>query len=107
MQEKVLGKIESVSFGQDSDRPFLFGIFFEFSFGGSGASWSYTQNIGEGCKWDTAYERQYSFTTLCEYVDSLLVDAKVHKVEDLKNKPTEVTVEDNWVKGFRILTEVL
>jgi hypothetical protein len=41
------------------------------------------------------------------YVSSLLKDAKVNSVDQLKGKPVEVTFDGNMLKSWRILTEVL
>ena len=41
------------------------------------------------------------------YLSKLLNDAKVDSVDKLKGIPVEVTLEDNTLKEWRVLTEVL
>lgn len=107
MSETKFGKINSVRFGQCYDRPFLFGIFFDLSFDGYGASFNESYNISPDCKWSCEGEKRAAFMAMCEYVNGLLNDAMVNYVDELKGKPIEVTVENHMVKSFRILTEVL
>jgi len=107
MAKTKLGKIASVRFGRCDDSPFLFGIFFELSFGCCGASFNESYNISPDCKWSCEGEKQAAFMSMCEYVNGLLNDAKVNYVDELKGKPIEVTVENRMVQSFRILTEVI
>jgi len=41
------------------------------------------------------------------YLSKLLNDAKVDSVDKLKGIPVEVTLEDNTLKEWRVLIEVL
>jgi len=110
MNGKVLGKIDSVRFGFVRDYPFLFGLQLTFSLSdgtGVGTGSRYTVNISDECRWDTPDEREKAITELVDEIASIMKDAKVDYVSELKNKPVEVTIEGNMFARFRILTEVL
>lgn len=107
-EEKLLGKIDFAEFGLYPDRPFMYGLMLGFSFpslevtdGGK-----YTVNISKECRWEEA-ERQEAITKQAEFISGILKDAKCSYVSELKNKPVEVTIQNNTFKSFRILTEVL
>lgn len=106
--EKHLGKIAKAEFGQVSDHPFLIGLqlTFEGNFGGIGDGGRYTINISPDCRWEHS-ERADAIVRIIEHVNSILTDAKVNYVSQLKGKPVEVTIENRMFKDFRILTEVL
>ena len=109
MEEVVLGKIKNVEFGQNPDRPFLFGLqlHFDLKGGGVGCGSKYTVNISPECKWDNEQQRLELFMNSLEHIDQILNEAKVNYVSQLKNKPVEITLKDSTFKDFRILTEVL
>lgn len=111
MERKVLGKIASAKFGEVSDYPFLMGLLLDFSLdggrGGVGDGEKFTINMSEDCKWTTKEERRIAIEEQMDAIYKLLNDAKVCTVDQLKNKPVEVTLENNTFKDFRILTEVL
>ena len=108
--QKLLGKITCAEFGTNEDHPYLMGLKLSFSLeGGSsgiGDGAKYTINISKSCKWQPEARRE-AITELTDNIHSILKDAKVNYVSELKNKPVEVTVEGGLFKGFRILTEVL
>lgn len=108
MEEKLLGKIDFAEFGTLRDYPFLIGLQLGFSMSGSGVmdGGKYTVNISPECKWGDA-NREEAVTSIVEFVDKILKDAKVNYVSGLIGKPVEVTLEKNCFKDFRILTEVL
>jgi predicted site-specific integrase-resolvase len=57
-------------------------------------------------KFETEY-RERCVDTI-SFLIGVLRDAKVKTVEELVGKPVEITLDDcNWLKSFRILTEVL
>ena len=110
MDGKFLGKIDSVQFGFVRDYPFLFGLLLTFSLGdgsGVGTGSRYTVNISDECRWNTPDEREKAITELIDEVASIMKDAEVDDISELKNKPVEVTIEGNLFARFRILTEVL
>jgi hypothetical protein len=89
MDGKFLGKITSVKLGPDRDRGF--GLALEFSFRGAAAQW-------------------FEPITSLRQLDNLVGWCRVSKSNDvysLKDKPVEVEVQDNLLKSWRILTEVL
>lgn len=108
MTKKLLGKIDYAEFGLYPDRPFLYGLILGFTFpdGGVGDGGKYTVNISKECRWEES-ERQEAITKQAEQLRDILQAAKCNYVSELKNKPVEVTIEDNSFKSFRILTEVL
>lgn len=107
-EEKLLGKIDYAEFGLYPDRPFMYGLMLGFSFHNLGATdgGKYTVNISKECRWEEA-ERQETITKQAEFISGILKDAKCNYVSELKNKPVEVTIQNNTFKSFRILTEVL
>ena len=110
MERKVLGKIKSAEFGKISDYPIYMGLLLEFTFDGNchvGDGGMFTTNMSKGCIWSSAEERRLAIEERMDAVYKLLNDAKVRTVSQLKNKPVEITVENNMFKNFRILTEVL
>lgn len=108
MTEKLLGKIIFAEFGTVKDFPFLIGLQLGFEMGGCGImdGGKYTVNISDQCKWEEL-NRSDTVTKKIEEVNKILQDAKCNYVSELKNKPVEVTIENNTFKDFRILTEVL
>jgi hypothetical protein len=48
-----------------------------------------------------------SLETDTAWIKTLLKQAKIHEVSDLKNVPIEMEFEDNLLKSWRILEEVL
>lgn len=109
MTGKILGKIDFAEYGTNKDRPFLIGVQLGFKLAdgcGVMCGGKYTVNIDKACKWKEA-EREHTVTATVEQLYELLKAAKVNYVSELVNKPVEVTIEDNWFKDFRILTEVL
>lgn len=108
MKEKVLGKITFAEFGSVKDYPFMIGLQLGFSMecGSIMDGGKYTVNISKNCRWEES-ERQQAITVSIEKVAETLKKAKVNYVSELKNKPVEVTIENNTFKDFRILTEVL
>ena len=104
--QKELGKISAVSFGRNSDRPFLFGL--ELTFGGKdwGTFTMIGANMSDTCKWGEV-ERNEAFFDVCKKINKLLEDANVNSVDELVGIPVEVTFENNTLSDYRILTEVL
>lgn len=98
MTTKELGKIQSLSFGTDSDGRFGF----HFTLGGPG--WGTNDFWG-------VYDKPGNFTEkLLEAVvevRKLLFDANTHTFDELLNCPIEVTFSDGTLMSWRILTEVL
>lgn len=107
--EKMLGKIDSAEFGMVKDMGFLMGLILWFSAGGCGVGdcKTYTANISKECKWEHR-SRTETFAKIIDDISGILSDAKVNYVSELVGKPVEITIgDDNCLKSFRILTEVL
>lgn len=112
MEEKRLAKIDSVKFGITGYQDAQLGI----SFGFKGERWGindlkafWDPNLVECdsfCKW-TEKERDNALAQIMRYISDLLRDAKVSTVDQLKNIPVEIITENNTLKSWRILTEVL
>ena len=110
--EKRLGKIKNVRFGIGGYQDCQLGVHFELG----GDSWGVTNSRSvwdptrvkceEYTQW-TEEDRNKQMNDIMRYVSSLLYEAKVDNVNDLKGKPIECTFEGNILKEWRILTEVL
>ena len=109
MTGKLLGKISDVRFGFIPDYPFLFGLDLTFKLSDSsyiGTGGQYTVNISEACKWSEE-ERNAALIDMINQIIKVMKDAEITNISDLKNKPVEVTINQNIFQDFRILTEVL
>jgi len=110
--EKKLGKIESVRFGIGGYQDCQLGVHFtlgdgSWGVGDSRSVWDPERiKCSEYSKW-TEEDRNKSMNEIMRYVSSLLNDAKVSNVDQLKGIPVEVTFDGNLLKEWRILTEVL
>lgn len=73
----------------------------------SRSAWD-AENIkySKNSKWTEA-DRDKKYAEIVRYLSKLLKDAKVNSIDKLKGIPVEVTFEDNMLKEWRILTEVL
>lgn len=113
MKTKELGKITEVSFGHGGYQDVCFGLNLSFLFGDSVTS----KFISGGwdparMEWDslaswTEKDRDKSLAKMCREVSKILHVAKVDDVSKLKGIPVEVEIEDNKLKSWRILSEVL
>ena len=111
MNNKILMKIANVRFGYGGYQDAMFGISVELSGKGYGVGdfrgmWSIETKVTAGTKW-TEEDRNKQFADTMRYVNQLLIDAKKQDVSQLKDVPVEATFEDNILKSWRILTEVL
>lgn len=110
MPEKILGKIEKVRFGFGGYQDVMLGLSLVFDLKSRGVStfvnggWIIERN--ERTKW-TEEDRMRQQSELCAKVISVLRQARVSDVGDLVGMPVEVTVENNALVDWRILTEVL
>lgn len=112
MTEKKLGKISQVRFGHGGYQDAMLGIHLTFTGEGWGvdtsiAHWDAEQiPCSDRSKW-SEQDRDNWYASTMRRVSTLLADAKVRDVMALMNKPVEVTFEDNTLKGWRLLTEVI
>jgi hypothetical protein len=106
---KELGKIESVNFGLGGYQGVQFGVWFCIkSTGGSASDGEgvWTGEITESTQW-TEKDRGTTLEKIMRYVMDLIEKAKVKNFNDLVGVPVEATIENNSLKAWRILTEVL
>lgn len=104
--QKELGKITAVSFGRNTDRPFMFGFELTLSGKGWGTFTTISANMSDTCEW-SENERDAAFFEVCKKIYKLLEDANVNSVDELVGIPVEVTFANHILKDYRILTEVL
>jgi hypothetical protein len=111
--ERVLGKITATRFGRGGYQDCQFGLevalssksgdCLDFVSGG----WDYEQiSPTETSEW-TEDDRATSMSSMCRSVSRILESARVSDVSGLKGKPVEIVFENNQLKSWRILTEVL
>jgi hypothetical protein len=109
---KELGKIESVYFGYGGYQNAQMGLTVTLMFDGKGYSdfisggWYEKICVDKYTKW-TEEDRSNQRVEMVKKIDKLLSDAKVQTIDQLKDKPIEVTTDNFSVKSWRILTEVL
>lgn len=111
MDGKFLGKIESVRLGNGGYQDAMFGLSFYFRFdGGCGIGTSKeTWGLGTGCKgarWTEA-DRDREFAAIMRFIAQTMRDAKVDNFVKLKGVPVELEIENDKLKSWRVLTEVL
>jgi len=109
---KHLGKISSITFGLGGYQESMLGLHICFDFDCSGicttkSTWDWeTVKHTENCKW-TEQSRLDKYAEIMCYISTLLKDAKVRDISQLKNIPVEVRLDGNSFYDFRILKEVL
>jgi len=110
--EKKLGRIENVKFGIGGYQNAMIGLHItlgnnDWGVQDSRSAWD-AENIkySKNSKWTEA-DRDKKYAEIVRYLSKLLKDAKVNSINKLKGIPVEVTFEDNMLKEWRILTEVL
>ena len=93
--KKYLGKISFIDLEYLDEK---FGLVISLDCNGCGTTdfiGGYVKNI------------EHTSITICTNIIQLMKDANVSNLQELKNKPIEVTFENNLLKEWRILTEVL
>ena len=110
MTEKLLGKIRSAKLGFGGYQDAMFGLSLDFDLNGSGIgtfiSGGWTGERSEYARW-TEEDRSKLQSELIVKLMKILKAAKVDDVIKLKNIPVEVIIENQSLKDWRILTEVL
>lgn len=107
--KKELGRISMASFGFGGYQDVQIGLTLQFEGNGWGCEkfdgfWAGKRS--ESAKW-TEGDRTFALGDMAKRVSNLLIDAKARDVSELVDKPVELTFENNTLKDFRILTEVL
>ena len=109
MTEKTLGKIQNVYIGFGGYQDHEMGVWFQLgdenttTFDGKGF---WKDKPSENAKW-TINDKKETLGEIMLYVEKLMSQAKVNKVNGLIGIPIEMTTEGNLLKEWRILTEVL
>lgn len=109
---KQLGKISHVKFGIGGYQDCCLGIFFSFSFDGTGcnsdkSAWDKNRiKHTAHSKWSED-DRSKQYAEIMRYVSDLLSDAKVESVDKLKGVPIEAEFDGMKLVSWRILKEVL
>jgi hypothetical protein len=113
MVEIYLGKIESVIFGNGGYDNGQMGVSFTLAFEGRGVqsficgAWDpATMPRSDYAQWTEA-DRDAGLASMCRRISQIMADAKVGDLALLKGKPVEVSIENNSLKSWRILKEVL
>lgn len=112
-ERKELGRIKNLRVGHGGYQDSMFGVSFDLG----GEAWGVADFIGmwspaligprsEHAKWSEA-DRDKQFAEVCHKLDKLLKEAHVNDVMKLVGKPVEVIFDDNMLKSWRLLTEVL
>ena len=107
-----LGKIQSISFGLGGYRDCCIGLHITLEGKGWGTCTSkdaWDKNLikwSQSCKW-TEEERRESYADIMCYISDLLHTAKKTSVDQLRGVPVEAIFENNILKSWRILEEVL
>ena len=107
--ERKLGKIQFIKFGHGGYDGAQIGI--SFTLGGDG--WGTADFWGhwagqrsENHKW-TDMSRWADLGRVIMRIDNLLNEAKVNSIIELKGIPIEVIFQNNHLKSWRVLTEVV
>jgi hypothetical protein len=108
---KILGKISGISFGLGGYQNVMMGLSVSLSGEGSVCSdfkgtWGLGIEVNERTKW-TEKDRSKHFDETVRYINKLLIDAKVEKIDQLRGIPVEIIYEGMTLKSWRILTEVI
>lgn len=108
--EKVLGKIEKVSYGLGGYDDAMFGLSVTLSLRGGGTGVNdfkgWWTSYSEGAKYSQGEWEQVHLKTTLEIIE-LLTQAKKRTVSDLAGVPVEAEIDQNTLKSWRVLTEVL
>lgn len=106
-----IGKIVNINLGYGGYQDAQFGL--SVNLGGKSwgvndfkGCWSIETKCNEYCGWSEE-DRDKSFSGTMRFINDLLIKAKKQSIDQLKNVPIEVTFEDNLLKSWRILEEVL
>lgn len=106
--QKVLGKIQDVSFGHISDYEVGLCITFKTSAGNVQFSQTFfnVSVSSEGKEWEEE-DRTEKYAEIVKTISVLLSTAKVSDIKDLVGIPVEVSFNGSLMESWRILVEVL
>ena len=107
---KRIGKIQGISFGFGGYDDAMIGVSVTlvsdkecWGVGDFKGTWA---TRSDGAEWTLADQTRIWGETVA-WVRDLLRDAKKQELKDLVGTPVEVTFEDNTLKAWRVLTEVV
>lgn len=105
---KEIGKIRSIRLGMGGYQDAMFGVTFDLGgkSWGVGDFWGTWAHWDKHCKWTVEDQIKQFGATMAKLRD-LITKAKVNSINELKNVPVEVIFEDQCMKSWRILEEVL
>jgi len=109
--DKRIGKIQAVSFGMGGYQDAMIGV--SFTLGSDKECWgigdfkgTWSHDPDKHCKWGKN-DQDKIFAETVRFVAGLLKDADVQSLDKLNGKPVECVFEQNMLKSWRILTEVI
>lgn len=108
-EEKRLAKINTIKLGSGGYQDAMFGITFGFTGQGWGVGdfWGvWSRNPDQNSQW-TDESRTKKIGEIMMKLMSVMKQAKVESFDQLEGKPVEVTFENQTLKSWRILEEVL
>ena len=108
---KQIGKIQAISFGMGGYQDAMIGI--SVTLGSNKDCWgvgdfkgAFGRERSEYAKW-TEEDRIKQLGEMVMWAHKLMQQANVENLNDLVDKPVEVTFDGNRLKSWRILTEVI
>jgi len=108
--EKILGKIEKVRYGFGGYDDAMFGLSLTFSMDGGKRGVSDFRGTWITRSSNAQFSESEwlnSYTNTAVFIRDLLLQAKVKEISQLAGTPVEVEVDQNTLKSWRVLTEVL
>lgn len=112
MSEKVLGKIDRISLGMGGYQGVMFGLHIDFKLSNgyhvsdSDCFWGYDIKVGKLTKWSES-DREQEWGKIMTRIAKLCHQARVNSFDKLMGIPVEVEIENDSLKSWRILEEVL
>lgn len=111
MTEKMLGKISRIKLGYGGYQDVMFGLSITLEGKGWGTNdfkgWWGTNTVpGKDTKW-IENDRSEEFDKVMRFINQLLIEAKKQSLQELTGVPIEAYFEDNTLKNWRVLTEVI
>ena len=108
MITKELGKISSVKLGYGGYQNAQFGFTFILEGKNSGCGdfiGTWAREPDSYCTW-TVEDQTIYWGDNMRSILNLMKDAKIHDFSELAGQPIEMTIENNQLRSWRILTEV-
>lgn len=112
MSEKVLGKIDRISLGMGGYQDAMFGLHIDLKLSNghlvnwSDCFWGYDIEPSAGSKWDE-HDRERQWCLIMTRIAKMCHQAKVDSFNKLKGIPVEAEIDNEGMRSWRILEEVL